>query len=440
MSELTAAQFLENPRGLRDFLNAHGTFELQQYPTGMFPASPHELSKETGMGMSWFRDSALITDALYEDGQVEVAASSASAMLTALVNNEKILDQVIAGNTEVRLPVRFEGETLANDTEPRRQNDSTGYVLWIVGKMANDGELVLSQEEYRVLAKTVDYLAAIEYWRDADEGHWEEGRRIQIPSIGVCIAGLREMHRLLCDEPMQNNIQTLIQKGYDAIETIENSYGTTDIVEWDGMSEDPYPAGIHTHALIRKALREFTPNVREYDAAMLFLVEPLDIFDEEKSRKIVRKIEKNLEREKGFARYPGDTYWCPRFPHIMSIEERTSMAEGRLDMREQLSAGVYATQSEAQWTIFDPMIASYWGKSYEITGDPSDKESQIIRTDRSLDQLVKTEDGLLKKPEAYYKEYIEGYGNVILPNENIPLNMATAALLRCVGVFERTTK
>jgi len=41
----------------------------------------------------------------------------------------------------------------------------------------------------------VDYLVALEYWQDADNGMWEENREVHASSIGACVAGLLAISR-----------------------------------------------------------------------------------------------------------------------------------------------------------------------------------------------------------------------------------------------------
>ncbi len=57
----------------------------------------------------------------------------------------------------------------------------------------------LQQQDLEILALFPFYFQAIQYWEDEDSGHWEEDRKIEASSIGVVIAGLKELKLLLTD-------------------------------------------------------------------------------------------------------------------------------------------------------------------------------------------------------------------------------------------------
>ncbi len=445
---LSIERFLDDPESLRRLLKERGTLDFTPYASGLFPASdlPPDMREATGMGMAWFRDNAHVIWALYEAGEIELAAKGGEAVMAALNNNRDILD---GADTSRRLPVRVKGDTLANDTEPRVQNDSTGYALWITCRLMREGVLPADEHDLETLAKTVRYLERIEYWHDEDEGHWEEDRRIHVSSIGAGIAGLREAQKLLGGTGYVHNVDIdgLIAKGSETMDNIL-SKGVTDVVkarleladEPRLGEERPYPDTVRPAEVVRGFFEKFDTRRREHDAALLFLIEPLRVFSGKRAEQIVLGVEEALKRNIGFARYGGDTYWEPRFPDIMSIDERTTAAEGRTEKRNQTAAGVGYSGTEAQWTLFDPVLATYWGQRYEESGDSHHREKQLEYLQLSLDQLVPTDSGELHLPEAYYYAYDEAAGkNKWVPNDHTPLLWSQANLLRALRVFEQTS-
>lgn len=447
--ELSIDKFLDNPEELRRVLKARGALKFTPYESGLFPASDlsPEMRKATGMNKAWFRDNAHVAWALYEAGETRLAAEAGRAMLTVLSSNRDILDEVSTHNDSMsRLPVRVEGDTLVNDSEPRVQNDSVGYALWLTSRLINEGALEPSEQDLATLARVVQYLDKIEYWQDEDEGHWEEDRRIHASSIGVVIAGLHEAQEMFNRTGYEHDmdIDGLLDKGSVALNNIL-SEGVTDLtmpvdVESRPAGEKPYPDMLTPDNVVPGFFEKFSIRRREHDAALLFLIEPLHVLEGEQAEEIVVGVERELQRDIGFARYAGDTYWEPRFPDIMSIEERTTMVEGRTDERNQTAAGIAYGGKEAQWTLFDPVLSTYWGRRYEESGDPSHREKQLFYLQRSLDQLFLTNDGDLQLPEAYYYAYNEETGkSEWIPNDHMPLLWSQANLLRALKVFESTT-
>jgi phosphorylase kinase alpha/beta subunit len=391
------------------------------------------------MGMAWFRDNALVATALYQDGRVQEAGRVGSAFLSILHNNE----QILRGESADRLPARVEGDTLGNDSEPRRQNDSVGYALWFTSRLINDGVLRPTPDDLERLAQTAEYLGRVEYWHDPDEGHWEEDRRIHSSSIGVDVAALHEARQMFKQFDYQPSVdfEPLIERGSEALYTILQA-GITDLPHPDEPDEIPgrmYPRSIHTDPQVDEFFQDFNVHHREQDAALLFLIEPLGVLHGEWAEHVVEGIERELVREHGVARYAGDTYWEPRFTDIMTIDERTTQAEGRTEQRNLTAAGVAYTETEAQWTMFDPILSTYWGKRYAESGDETHREKQLHYLDRSLAHLKPHADGQLAMPEADFYQYADGE-NRWTANDHSPLLWAHANLLTAVRIFEETTQ
>lgn len=447
-SSLIAENYLDAPHRLKEDLVDAGALEFLQYEGKLYPASAldKKTGEETGMDMAWLRDNAHVIAALYDTGFDKAGAMQAGeAVLQVLKDNEIVLDAAISKPQDERnrLPVRVNGHTLAPDTEPRIQNDSTGYALWIASKLILDGAIEPASENLQIIAKTAKYLGAIEYWHEPDDSHWEEDRRIHMSSIGVAVAGLAEAQKLLETHRVDpgTNIPLLAEYGREAMRDIW-SLGYTDhphhpVPGVDNVLADA-PDTLYIDARRRQSLESFQVRPRPHDAALLFLVEPLNAVDPEMARTIVEDIEKHLVRDHGVARYLGDTYWSPYYDEMTETEERTRAAEGRTEQRNLKAAGIADGQWEAQWTLFDPLLSSYYGKRLQQTANPQDRAHQLKYLNRSLSQLVRQDDGSLRMPEAYFFGHVGGR-NGWKPNTHVPLLWSQANLLRALEVFEDTT-
>lgn len=447
-----AENYLHNPQALQEHLVATGALTFGQYEGDLYPASAlgKKDGEDTGMTMAWLRDNAHVIAALYDTGFDKPGAIRAGeAVLQVLKDSEAVLDAAISKPQDIRnrLTVRVDGDTLAPDTEPRVQHDSTGYALWITSKLLLDGAFEPADEDLRIIAKTAKYLGAIEYWHNPDDSHWEEDRRIHLSSIGVAVAGLVEAQKLLQDHPIDPSVSAsislFITYGQSAMHDIWD-LGLTDRPHSDDAMIDSessgWPNTIHADLVVRDILEKFRVRPRPHDAALLFLVEPLDSVSPEMAQSIVNDIEEHLIREHGVARYHGDTYWSPYYDEMTEVAERTHAAEGSAEKRNTKAAGIAHGEWEAQWTLFDPLLSSYYGKRFQQTADSEDRAKQLKYLNRSLSQLVPHKDGGLRMPEAYFYGYNEKQKrNSWKPNTHTPLLWSQANLLRALKVFEDTT-
>lgn len=442
---LSIEQFADNPAGLREFLEDSGALTFTPYASGLFPASdlPPHLSTATGMGMAWMRDNAHVANALFETGRHDLAIPAGKALLAVLNSNRDVVDGVVHGTRDIserggRLPARVQGHNLAKDQEFRVQNDAVGYPLWLIGKFIQHDAIQPTQYDMDTLAQTVRYLSRIAYWQDRDTGHWEEDMRVHATSIGAVIAGLEQTeqamryvgyrHDLRFDELItrgRNTLDAMIERGFTDVPSIadwakRHAYGT--------IPENDF-------------LRSFTGQYRRHDAGMLFLIEPLGVLNSMQANIITADVETHLVREQGTIRYPGDTYWGPRFKDIMPIDERTSQAPGRLELRNTTAGGVAFSQTEAQWTIFDSPQSTLYGRQFMQTGDPIAHSKQLIFLNRVLAQLVPS-DGKLLLPETFYLDRVPvpcgEPTNQWIPNDHQPLLWAQANLLLALKTFEET--
>jgi phosphorylase kinase alpha/beta subunit len=150
-----------------------------------------------------------------------------------------------------------------------KQNDAIGAILFKIGELVKKGILQLSDDDKRIVQKLVSYLAAIEYWQDADNGMWEENEEVHASSVGACVAGLIAVKGIVVVP------EVIIQKGKDALNKL----------------------------LPRESI------TKETDLALLSLIYPYNIVDEKQRDAILKNVEQKLLREKGVIRYAGDRYY-----------------------------------------------------------------------------------------------------------------------------------
>ena len=83
----------------------------------------------------------------------------------------------------------------------------------------------------------------------------------------------------------------------------------------------------------RQALRRILPaecvqrkssKNRRYDAALLFLIYPLEVVDESMADRIIADVTGNLQGDYGVRRYIGDSFWAPDYKKKLPAEKRTS--------------------------------------------------------------------------------------------------------------------
>lgn len=404
--------------GLKERLRDDGALDFSSFSTGLFPASSlsPEIGEITGMGLAWLRDSCHIANGLWISGDTESAARTGQAVLNIFNEHRSKINAVANGDIDPadltsRLPIRVDGETLAVvDAQPQVQNDAIGYSLWLTSRLINEGALQPNIVDIDTLAQITRYLRAIRYWEDADSGHWEEELKVNASSIGTVVAGLKaslEMFEHLGVEHQSLGLEELIGKGQQQLDQI---------LPFETQTPEDQQ--------------------RRYDAALLFLVEPLNVVSAEQARLIIEDISEHLIRDNGIIRYQKDTYWGPNFRTQYKLGERATYAPGRLEERNTLADKVGQRKQEAQWTLFDPLLSVYWGKRFLETGNGAAQERQLWHLNRSLSQLAPVEEspGKLKLPEAYFLE--DGQW---VPNDHTPLLWGQANMLLALNTFEETS-
>jgi len=315
-----------------------------QHPSGLFSAS--SLTVNTGYNKAWIRDCIYESLGLEATNNYKDTVKTYHALLDLLKKHEYKIDWAIKEKPKHRhqyIHARFDPHTFDEFHEEwgNKQNDATGALLFKIGDLEEKGIKVLrNKEDKKIIQKLVHYLKSIEYWKDEDNGMWEENEEVHASSVGACVAGLKKASKIVDVDP------ELIKKGEETLKQL----------------------------LPRESV------TKETDLALLSLIYPYNIVDEETKIKILENVEKHLVRERGVIRYVNDQYY--------------NHGKG-----------------EPSWTMGLPWLAIIY--------------QQMNRPDKYAEYLRKTITAMNKHgelPELYY-------ANSTVHNENSPLGWAQALFL-----------
>ncbi len=288
----------------KDILETHlHNIKSLQSPSGLFLASRNDVS--TGYNKAWLRDNFYTCLALEEVGDIQSVKKTWRAIMDLLTKHKDKISWAVKNKpyqTFQYIHARYHPETFEEFWEEwgNKQNDAIGAILFKIGDLEEKGIHVLETEADRDLLQIlVDYLKSIEYWRDPDNGVWEEYEEIHASSVGACVAGLKSIERLNIIKIPRD----LIMKGEESLKSL----------------------------LPRESKSKFT------DLALLSLIYPFNVVEEKMGREIVRHLEYHLERSKGIIRYKNDRYynknedgvseeaeWCFGFPWLSIIYSKWS--------------------------------------------------------------------------------------------------------------------
>jgi phosphorylase kinase alpha/beta subunit len=414
-------------RRLLDFLRNQGTFNFAALPSGLFPAAHLSADDVSGYANVWVRDNAHVAGALHLDGQSAAAARAAAGLAAFFGTQEPRIAEVLAGRLDPADPmnrphIRFDGKRVAEIDQKwsHAQNDALGYFLWIAARLMEDGALSPGDETCRAMAAVALFLDRIEFWRDEDSGHWEETRKRSASSIGAATAGLAALRRI-AERPDVAKRLSFADRQMTAAELDRMiRHGRESLVEHLGHAEGP-------HESLDAAPHKF----RRADAALVFLVYPLEIVDDVDAARVVESVVAELGGDVGIRRYRGDSYWCADYKDKLAAEVRSADFSDDLTSRDAL----LRDGEEAQWCIFDPALSSAFGRRFQRTGDPHDLASQTLYLNRSLAHLTSDDSrfGGLRCPESYYLER----GRYV-PVDQTPLLWTQANLLTALRMMERS--
>lgn len=410
-------------RALSAFLEKMGTLTFASLPNGLFPAAALVSDKSyTGYSYIWVRDNIHIALAHYVVGRASAATKTVRSLMQYFMKHRRRFVDIIEGRADPavamnRPHIRFDGKTLEEVKEKwaHAQNDALGYFLWLFSKLVNEKQLSPTQDQLDALALFPLYFQAIRFWEDEDSGHWEEIRKVSASSIGVVIAGLQELGKLISNtqQVRKHNetaitpefVGSLIKRGREALGSI---------LPAECVQSDP-------------AKR------RPYDSALLFLIYPLKVVDGQMADTILGDVHAHLQGEFGIRRYVGDSYWAPDYKTRLSREQRTADFSDDLSRRDQL---LPALGQEAQWCIFDPIISCIYGTRFKATRSEPTLTKQTEYLNRSLRQI--TSEGCqqappFRCPELYYLEH----GRYV-PNDHVPLLWTQANLMLSLKLMEQS--
>jgi phosphorylase kinase alpha/beta subunit len=414
---------LTNPAAFRDLLvqlGQWGTLDFHSRPSGLFSAvadggrNPH-----SGYQRAWLRDNVHIAHARWRGGDPLAALRCLEALLSFQKKTKARFEDCIAGRADATDPqqrphVRFASDSLEEVDQrwAHAQNDAVAYVLWLAASMWKEGEFAPRDEDLELFALHVAYYRAIEFTSDEDSGHWEEARRVKSSSIGVVTAaldvlleaiaaeGLREL-RVANERIPRGEIETLAGEGRRALE---------------------------------KRLPAESPGDRDSDAALLFLLTPLDLLEGPLAEVVLNSVLTDLMGDYGIKRYVGDSYWCGDYRRLLPEEQLSSDYSDDTRERDRL----LRPGEEAQWCIFDPVLAIEYGHRHRRSGDPEDRRRQIRHLRRALGQITGPgewcPEGLC--PEAWYLQSRDE--GVYRPNDQTPLGWTQANLGWALANFAPT--
>jgi phosphorylase kinase alpha/beta subunit len=340
-----------------------------QYPNGLFAASSKNVS--TGYNKSWIRDN--IYEALgMENVDMKDAIKTYHTLLDIFLKHEYKIDWAMMDKPQHKhqyIHARFCPETLNEFWEDwgNKQNDAIGAFLFKVGELTNNGHQILrNRHDFRIIQKLIYYLESIKYWKDEDNGMWEENEEVHASSVGACLAGLKTLKGLKFKMPLINNdfINDLVKTKNGMMEM-----------------ELKIPKGLIQKG--QNTLNTLLPResiTKETDLALLSLIYPYNVVSEKQRKQILENIERKLVRYNGVIRYKDDKYYGTEF-------------------------------GEPEWTMGFPWLAII----YRHLGDMSKYHFYMYKTTNTMNKQGEL-------PELYFARTDEY-------NENTPLGWSQALYL-----------
>ena len=402
------------------FLESKRTFNFPTLDNDLFSASAVSTDTSyTGYSNVWVRDNIYLAHTHYVIDRPEIAIKNVKSLMVYFKKFRWRFEGIIEGrvdpnNVMERPHVRFDGQDRSEIDQPweQAQNDALGYFLWFCCKLARTKAIALQPEDLETLALFPFYFQAIEYWQDEDSGHWEEERKIAASSIGVVVAGLKSLKLLLSDTDLAKC------KYKDNSVTVE-------------FLDELILAGQAALSNILPAECVRPNSTRKYDAALVFLIYPLQVVGEAMSEQILSNTISKLQGDYGIRRYLKDSFWCRDYKDLPE-EIRTSISSEREQWLKEHDRELREGE-EAQWCIFDPIISAIFGLKFQKTHQPEHLERQTFYLNRSLGQLTakNCELGEFKCPELYYLQ-----SDRYVANDATPLLWTQANLRIALKVME----
>lgn len=422
-------------------LYAKSVFDFIPLPGGVFSASRASIP---GYNKVWIRDNIYIAHAHHVIGKRDVALRTVLGLLAFYEKHRFRFQAIIDQNQRPASPmdrphVRFDGSAMAeiNESWEHAQNDALGYLLWLACMLFSDVDMALEkpgleQSVLDVLILFPLYFKAICFWQDEDSGHWEEEPKVEASSIGAVVAGLKQFRSLMLanlakDYTWQYADHQVTVEMLDELISLGES-ALDKILPWECVAP--------------------SSKQRRYDAALLFLIYPLNVVSEAVADQIIADVRLNLEGEIGVRRYLFDSYWCQDFQKLPRPIQTSIHSDRTAWLREHTQS--LSPGSEAQWCIFDPILSSIYGMRYQSSKrDAEDLKWQTTYLNRSLRQITAKpflipmgETGELREiievpadscPELYYL-----MGSEYVPNVSTPLLWTQANLMVALEMMIRS--
>ncbi len=405
------------------FLTEAGTLTLPQPINGLFAAAAASGDDFAASGYSnaWVRDNVHLAHAQLVAGDSRHAITIQQRLTEFFFRHRQRFLNIIAEPARAADPmqrphIRFNPVTLDElpETWAHAQNDALGAYLWISCLLVRAGHTAITSEFRTVIFLLLQYWEAIAVWNDEDSGHWEEQRKVAASSIGCVLAGLSQLQQLLQESPFAASLSFTPQDTQRLQALQENCHAALlQILPWECRQPD-------------------AAKQRRYDAALLFLIYPLNIIpDRGLEDQIIADICEHLQGVHGIRRYPGDSYWCADYRQLLSAEERTADFSEDLSARDRL----LRPGGEAQWCLFDPILSCIHGRRYRESGDVSDHALQLQHLRRSLQQLSPPGGRFpaYRCPESWFCEQ-----GVWQPNDLTPLLWTQQNLLQALLLLQTT--
>jgi len=277
--------------------------ESLQHETGLFSASRKDV--KTGYNLCWIRDTVYASLGLEAAKNTAAVRKVYRALIDIFLKHEYKIDWMISQPLPKEpfryIHARYDPVEMKEMWEEwgNKQNDAIGAVLFKIGELEGKGvKIIRNGNDLRILQKLVDYLEAIHYWHDKDNGMWEENEEVHASSLGACVAGLKSIAKVGGITVQQQ----LIEKGEEALNSL----------------------------LPRES------EAREVDLALLSLIYPYNLATPQQRDAILKNIEETLVRQRGVIRYPGDKYhsennceaeWTFGFPWLAIIYKQLNNPE-----------------------------------------------------------------------------------------------------------------
>jgi phosphorylase kinase alpha/beta subunit len=241
---------------------------------GLLLAAPE--AAQTNYHKVWLRDNVYESLAFEYINDWETVKKTYSSLLDIFHKHSvKIKWASLNKPTEYKqyISSRYDPDTLDEVWEGgNKQSDAIGAVLFKLADFeTRNMSMLRNDQDRKIVQDLLNYVCSIEYWHDPDSGMWEEDEALRASSVGAVLAALKKWQEVGNMEVDKNAIQ------------------------------------LGEAALKRLLPRE--TELRFVDLALLSLIYPYNIVDNNTSQQILDNVIYHLERDKGLIRYKFDHYY-----------------------------------------------------------------------------------------------------------------------------------